>query len=79
MMIDIPLPIPRSVISSPIHTSSIVPPTNEITMVIVSSAPVPTNVIGWLNTPDREKSRSCPYPEKNAIGTVSQCVNWLIR
>ena len=60
MMSEMPLPTPRSVMSSPIQTSSIVPPTKLMTMVSVSKEPSPKKPMGWVNTPAREKRSSWP-------------------
>ena len=60
MMSEMPLPMPRSVMSSPIQTSSIVPPTKLTTMVSVSNEPSPKKLTGKVNTPAREKSSNCP-------------------
>ena len=70
MMMDTPLPMPRSVISSPSQTHTIVPAVSDAIMATVSSAPA-CNTPPWLRS-------SCNWanPCNAASGTVSQCVIW---
>ena len=74
MMIEIPLPMPFSVISSPSHTRNIVPAVIANSAVIVGSAFVP--LMPGLNTASgamRCSSTSCAYPWTKHSGTAIQC------
>ena len=70
---EMPLPIPRSVISSPIQTRKMVPAVSEMMMARVSTlSPMPST------TPACRSSCICPKPCARAMGTVSQCTIRLI-
>ena len=76
MISEMPLPSPRSVMSSPSHTRNIVPATMDATMAKVWMFR-PKSTPG--STPDCLRMVSCPHACRNAIGTASQCVYWLRR
>ena len=68
MINEIPLPSPRSDMSSPSHTRNIVPATMDIS---IAAVPMfrPKSTPG--RTPDCLSSVSCPQDCRNAMGTVA--------
>ncbi len=72
MIIEIPLPMPRSVINSPIQTRISVPAVSDSRIESVSSQFGPKRLkLFGSRTPTRTKIATCPSACKEASGTVT--------
>jgi hypothetical protein len=78
MMSDAPLPMPYSVMSSPIHMTRIAPAVRPSTTNIAMpkvGAPPPATMPGSLTKTWNHTNSACTI----AIGTVVRRVHWLMR